>query len=370
MAGLLDFLQSASNSAAGNVSAPVDGIAWLLRKAGIPVPDAPMGGSDWMQQQGLTRPVQQSAQSLAGETMGLLGPIGAAAKAPQIARGLLAVGENAAIPRAMNPQAGAVVWHGSPHKFDAFDSSKIGTGEGAQSYGHGLYLAEHPDVANSYQKALAPERNANDLNKRMKLAQVGNRPLDSFGVDMSQELIDAAKVGGQPFIDLATQKRARWADLASDKTYPFRDYAAEKLTAYDSLLNEAKNSSIEYTGGGNIYKVDLPDNAIAKMLDYDNPISEAMRKPLSTAALDQFGSGLTGTSGEKLYKEMIFNFKQAGHPNPAQAATDWLTQQGVPGMRYLDGGSRSAGAGTSNYVLFPGNEGLLSILERNGQPIK
>jgi ABC-type Na+ efflux pump permease subunit len=28
--------------------------------------------------------------------------------------------------------------------------SKIGTGEGAQAYGHGLYFAESPDVANSY----------------------------------------------------------------------------------------------------------------------------------------------------------------------------------------------------------------------------
>jgi hypothetical protein len=34
------------------------------------------------------------------------------------------------------------VYHGSPHKFDRFDASKIGTGEGAQSYGHGLYLAK------------------------------------------------------------------------------------------------------------------------------------------------------------------------------------------------------------------------------------
>ncbi|MFK5282901.1 hypothetical protein ACI3PL_25375, partial [Lacticaseibacillus paracasei] len=38
----------------------------------------------------------------------------------------------------------ATVWHGSPHKFDKFDASKIGAGEGAQSYGHGLYFAESP----------------------------------------------------------------------------------------------------------------------------------------------------------------------------------------------------------------------------------
>lgn len=98
MAGLLDFLQAASNSAASNVSGPVDGLAWLLRKAGIDVGE-PVGGSAWMERQGLTRPVKQSGASLAGETAGLLAPIAAAAKAPQIAKGLLQMGENAAAPR-------------------------------------------------------------------------------------------------------------------------------------------------------------------------------------------------------------------------------------------------------------------------------
>jgi len=42
---------------------------------------------------------------------------------------------------------------------------------------------------------------------------------------------------------------------------------------------------------------------------------------------------------------------------------------GIPGIRYLDGGSRGQGQGTSNYVVFPGNENLLTILERNGLPL-
>jgi hypothetical protein len=61
--------------------------------------------------------------------------------------------QNAMAPRMLDPQTGAIVWHGSPHKFDKFDSGKIGTGEGAQMYGHGLYLAETPDVAKAYMLA-------------------------------------------------------------------------------------------------------------------------------------------------------------------------------------------------------------------------
>lgn len=42
---------------------------------------------------------------------------------------------------------------------------------------------------------------------------------------------------------------------------------------------------------------------------------------------------------------------------------------GIPGIRYLDEASRGAGAGTSNFVVFPGNEGLLKMLEMNDKPM-
>jgi hypothetical protein len=55
------------------------------------------------------------------------------------------------------------VYHGTPHTFPAaegaplgkFDASKIGTGEGAQAYGHGIYVAESPDVAKGYKERLS-----------------------------------------------------------------------------------------------------------------------------------------------------------------------------------------------------------------------
>jgi hypothetical protein len=43
--------------------------------------------------------------------------------------------------------SGILAYHGSPYSFDKFDASKIGTGEGAQAYGHGLYFAENEGVA-------------------------------------------------------------------------------------------------------------------------------------------------------------------------------------------------------------------------------
>ena len=147
----LNGLQAASNAVAGNVAGPVDILSLLLRKAGLPVPENAVGGSNWMTQKGLMAPVRQGASQVIGETAGLLGPAMVSQFGPQIARGLLSAGDNLAAPRTLNPQTGAVVWHGSPHKFDKFDSAHIGKGEGAQAYGHGLYLADSPAVAKGYQ---------------------------------------------------------------------------------------------------------------------------------------------------------------------------------------------------------------------------
>ena len=46
-------------------------------------------------------------------------------------------------------------------------------------------------------------------------------------------------------------------------------------------------------------------------------------------------------------------------------ASEKLRQAGIPGIRYLDGGSRSAGQGSSNFVAF--DPEMIRILERNGQ---
>ena len=169
----------------------------------------------------------------------------------------------------------ATVWHGSPHKFDKFDASKIGTGEGAQAQGHGLYTADNPAVA--------------------------------------QQMM-----------------------------------------------------------GGNIYKVDLPDEQIAKMLDWDKPMSQQTQEVQKIAA----NLGITDAkNGEDLLwkiKMTRFDAKQAMAANPNKEphifAAETLRGAGIPGVRYLDGGSR-AGGGTSNYVVFPGEEKMLSILERNGQKV-
>lgn len=74
----------------------------------------------------------------------------------------LAVKPDVVEPLAVRPQiairtkpSGIIAYHGSPHTFDRFDMSKIGTGQGNQKYGHGLYFAENEGVAKGYRDELS-----------------------------------------------------------------------------------------------------------------------------------------------------------------------------------------------------------------------
>lgn len=340
MAGLLDFIQGASNAAAGTVSGPVDLLSYGLRKAGVPLPAAPFGGSQWMRNVGLMREPQDRTAGLLGESLGNVLPIVAAAKAPQIAGGLLQMGENMRAPMPMNAatrgQAGAIVYHGSPHKFDKFDSSKIGTGEGAQAYGHGLYVAQSPGVAKQYQRQLAgiPDDEAARLIK-----QAGITPEHLGSVAGADDVLNFA-----------------WH--MKDRIVKTGDSPKEAASWVFDNANWAKEP-------GNFYKIDLPDNAIAKMLDWDKPISQ-QPGAVQNAARD-LGLPASAT-GKDIYNALANRArgKNAGATlGAAQAAASGdLLGLGVPGVRYLDGVSRAAGEGTSNYVVFPGNEGLLNILSR------
>ena len=46
-------------------------------------------------------------------------------------------------------------WHGSPHDFDEFDLGAIGTGEGNQAHGWGLYFAKDKKVSKQYKDVLS-----------------------------------------------------------------------------------------------------------------------------------------------------------------------------------------------------------------------
>jgi len=95
---LRDYVQATSNEVANTVSAPVDIINAGLGNIGLSS-NEPVGGSAWMQRQGLTAPVPEGTAQLLGETTGLVLPLAGAMKAKEIATALRNMGENIAKPK-------------------------------------------------------------------------------------------------------------------------------------------------------------------------------------------------------------------------------------------------------------------------------
>ena len=262
------------------------------------------------------------------------------------------------------------VYHGSPHKFDKFDLSKMGTGEGAQAYGHGGYVAEAPDVAQNY-----IPRDAKFENNVMRMYKQAERAGD----------YDA----------MAVYERYLLHDTPSAVEQYVKEAAsgggdARKL----QQANEAAKRLWERQQAGYLYEADLrwPDAAREAadplgpqhFLDWDKPLSEqpeAVRNVLS-------GFGVkSGETAEEIAKRMIsygmsasdameYGAKNAYQNTGALAyaelgrdasASEKLRKAGIPGIRYLDAGSRGAGQGTANYVVF--DDALIELLKRNGVPI-
>jgi hypothetical protein len=179
---------------------------------------------------------------------------------------------------------GIKAYHGSPHSFERFDASKIGTGEGAQSYGHGLYFAEHEPTAKYYREALT--RAVPTVNGRVQAAGPGKfNVVDDFGIQAG----------------------------------PF------------PTLEEARASMTRQPG--HMYEVDINADP-SHLLDWDATLGsqpKAVQKAFAKQ-LEQFGPEA----------RMAAQMKIAGsrHPQGLRGVTQDLVAQGVPGIKYLDQGSR------------------------------
>jgi len=232
----------------------------------------------------------------------------------------------------LQSQAGAIAYHGSPHKFDAFDASKIGTGEGAQVYGHGLYMAENPATARTYQYVNEPSYS-------------GTLPKS-----YADEALRAAGGDKQAAISSLNDRYKALAGTTKYSEGKERQYIQDALNNFDGLTQNKI---------GNLYKADIPDEWLPKMLDWDKPLSQQSREvqdAVNRVARDP-RFALNKVTGDMRAVEF-----QAILRNPQ--AVQELSRLGVPGIRYLDQGSRGAGQGTSNYVVFPGMEKQVKILGR------
>ncbi len=341
--------------------------------------------------------------------------------APSFALGMIGGGANFAQRGALGAAGAKMVqpegiraYHGSPHDFDKFDISKIGTGEGAQAYGHGLYFAENPETAKFYKEALSQKPTLHGkplLDQHYDTATPTGHPyLDemikqSFGdMDLLRKTLDANIQAGPAVTDLPF-----WQKVAAKRV-------SDSQSALKHLNELEASGAFGTVSPGKTYEVNIAAHP-EHFLDWDKPLSEHPQqvkeafRPIyegitTRPAGDNFvdvvvpASG-TGTShlrgatigsvpkdkipedlaawamdhdprsGRVLYDHMArraAQAEQARQPNfdvrNPYEASQMLREAGIPGIKYLDQGSRGAGEGTRNYVVF--DPKLIDIVKKYG----
>jgi hypothetical protein len=249
-------------------------------------------------------------------------------------------------------------YHGTPHRgIDKFSTDFIGTGEGAQAYGWGLYFASSKEIAEFYRKTVA-ERRASEDHDYFNALQNLSMEADSRGA-----------------YDSNRPQSNNWNDgdlLAwAQKNMPDAPQTAAFAAQYKVVQ-------------GQLYEVQVPEND--DLLDYDAPLKD--QPPKVKAALEKLGvrtdvvAVVSNATGEQ-----IAEFSTLDMARRAVKANNWdayvesipsrltgkdaynalerklgsdkaaslaLRDAGIPGLRYLDAGSRGAQAkGKShNFVIF------------------
>lgn len=231
-------------------------------------------------------------------------------------QGGINVGDRQALARLMEQipgLMGATAYHGTPHTIRGqFDISKVGTGEGAQAYGHGMYFAENPVVAKEY--------------------------ADKLGYDY-QYAGKTPKEGSPTDFAIRWLKNLGWDKEAAKAQWKNEGFGAKVIEAIDKVDLEKVKAP------GNLYKVDIPDEYIPNMLDWDKPFSkqteqvkEAIKK--IEPKIKQINPDI---NVEKLTGEQIYRAYQQYRGNQPDFASEGLNELGIKGIRYLDQGSRNPG---------------------------
>lgn len=255
-------------------------------------------------------------------------------------------GRQAALQRVAGKVFFQPAYHGSPHLFERFSLDKIGTGEGAQAFGWGMYFAGRKEVAEYYRNVLTEQPNI----LRLKGGDV------AAAIEQTKKNIAGLR-------DRVAEAEARASTPAGRTT----------LAGWQKQLadNEAALAELESGRGfGRLFEVDIPEDA--ELLDWDAPLSEQPASVLEKlqpllprftaeddALLAELGVEVTGEAtganpvlemtGQQFYEGLKDRLRSD------RAASEALRDAGIPGHRYLDGGSRADGDGSRNYVIYDDN---------------
>ena len=222
-----------------------------------------------------------------------------------------------------------IAYHGTPYRGieeTGFSTDSIGTGEGAQVHGWGLYFAKDKKIADvHYRNALTTKRAVVEIDGRVYRYDVGfGRWVDKDTGD-AMEFADSLAVARLDENDNDVQKAI--ASLQEDLIYgPY------PKTARESVERLKKGNIVYKKSPGQLFKVDIPDDDV--LLDEQKTFEqqpEKVRSALEKIA-EQTPLNFEGKTGKEIYaslKKWYLNQKNASLA---------LNKAGIKGITYYGRG--------------------------------
>ena len=223
-------------------------------------------------------------------------------------------------------------WHGSPHDFDTFDLGAIGSGEGNQAHGWGLYFAKNKEVAQAYKDVLgidSVEITSGDTKYRL------NDDIEWYD-DKTKSIIDAESPLSMALTTLSEEGDKAKAiknltDFINSKKDNKSDYVVAQIKRAKQAVQILNDGNFDTHQWNTMFEVDIPENEY--LLNEQKNIekqSQVVKNAISKISNELNSSVLNNSnlSGKEFYK--LLSKKLGGDKLASQKLSDF----GIKGITY------------------------------------
>lgn len=241
-------------------------------------------------------------------------------------------------------------FHGSGKSFSEFDLGYLGTGEGAQAHGWGLYFAKDRKVAAGYRNA---------LNRANVIYKIGNNEytidksdrftvLDKNGnrVDFYKHLAVRAIFQNNDSVKEALKELSQKALEWGKSKYPETKKDAKEFKKAIKWLEKQNKFEVVNNNGG-LYEVEIPDDDVLldeqkDLTEQPEKVQEAIRNIIADLESGKIGTdadNFTKLSALKIMKEKCewggeFYSALSKILGSDRAASELLNKYGIKGITY------------------------------------
>lgn len=233
---------------------------------------------------------------------------------------------------------------GEPSELGLFDANRIGTGEGQQSYGRGLYFTESEDVARGYRDAVSKLRTSNRPEEgSIADSYEAEYGFSAFKPDHLTSFDDVVETFKDDAVEITS-------DLRGNTRYEFSDGSGFLTTPDEKIVPVGETR-------GRMYEVNI-DAGSDELLDWDELLDEQPKAVLDRLKATDWwqyaeeGAGdRAGMRGENPTGADLLRWLEE---DGAEEAAEALQNAGIKGVKYADAFTRHKAKDkrSNNYVVF------------------